>query len=363
MTIIIYLQYILKIMIERDYSLYIKDLIPEHNKNKDVNKPVSIWKELDRLRGYPEKTMVCIFRTTGCAWYKFSACSMCGYFNDTSPDIVDENLMKQIDILYDSLNDVKVLKIFTSGSFLDPHEVHPAVRDYFFERMKDKVDKILVESRTEYIRKDILDPIKKYNIDLRIAIGLESADDYIMKYSINKGSTLNKFIDAAKLLQKENVELRTYLLFKPPFISEKYAINDIEKSVKIAAPYSADISINPMNIQKNTMVEKLWKKGLYRPPRLYSLAKILIDLKKYPVLSYPTGGNRERGVHNDKFDQKLLDLIVSSSLDHNFDDLEEYYNTLNLDDYNNDIDIEDKLFFQSDYKLLVNRLSKSSIFY
>ena len=37
----------------------------------------------------------------------------------------------------------------------------------------------------------------------------------------------------------------------------------------------------------------LWEKGLYRPPRLYSLAQILIDLgDKYPVLSYPTGGNK-----------------------------------------------------------------------
>lgn len=363
MATIIYLQCILKIMIERDYSIHIKNLIPEYNKNKDVNKPVSIWKEMDRLNGYPEKTMVCIFRTTGCAWYKFSACSMCGYFNDTSPDIVDENIMKQIDILYDSLNDVRALKIFTSGSFLDPHEVHPEVRDYFFERMKGKIDKILVESRTEYIRKDILDSIKKYKIDLRIAIGLESADDYIMKYSVNKGSTLKKFIDAAQLLKNENVELRTYLLFKPPFISEKMAMDDIKNSVKIAAPYSADISINPMNIQKHTMVEKLWKKGLYRPPRLYSLAKLLIDLKDYPVLSYPTGGNRERGVHNDKFDQKLLELIVNSSLNHSFNELEEYYNTLDLEDYNYEMELEDKLFFQSDYSLLINRLSKSSIFY
>ena len=111
------------------------------------------------------------------------------------------------------------------------------------------------------------------------------------------------------------------------------------------------------------MVEKLWRKGLYRPPRLYSLAKILIDLKEYPVLSYPTGGNRERGAHNDKFDQKLLNLILNSSLEHNFDELEEYYNTLNLEDYNYDMELEDKLFFQSDYGLLVNRLSKSSIFY
>jgi radical SAM enzyme (TIGR01210 family) len=361
---LIYVELMLKGMVVRDYSLYIKSLMHENNKKNDVDKPVSVWKELDRLRGTPEKTMVCIFRTTGCAWYKFTACSMCGYFNDTSPDIVDENLMKQVDSLYDSLNDINVLKIFTSGSFLDPNEVHPVVRDYFIDRIRGKIDKLLVESRTEYIKSETLVPFKKAGIDLRIAIGLESADDYIMKYSVNKGSTLKKFIDAAKILQKEKIELRTYLLFKPPFISEKMAIEDIEKSVATVAPYSTDISINPMNIQKNTLVEKLWKRGLYRPPRLYSLAKLLVDLgDKYPVLSYPTGGNKERGVHNAQYDGKLLDLIMQSSLDHDFKELSEYYYSLDLTDYNYDLDIEDRMFFQGDYSTLLNRLASSSITY
>ncbi len=352
-------------MVKRDLSLYIKNLMPENGRNSDPDKPVSMWKELDRLRGYSEKTMVCIFKTTGCAWYNFSACSMCGYFNDISPEIKDENLMKQIDLLYDSLNDASVLKIFTSGSFLDPQEVSPRVRDYFFQRVSGKVDKILVESRTEYIRKDILESIKKYKIPLRIAIGLESADDYIMKYSVNKGSTLKKFMDAATLIKNEGLELRTYLLFKPPFISEKTAIEDILKSIDIVSPYSDDISINPMNIQRNTLVEKLWKKGLYRPPRMYSLAKILlnVDHNKTQVLSYPTGGGKERGVHDEKFDSKLLDLIVTSSLTQNFDDLQKYFNSLDLSEYNYNIELEDRLLFQSDYSLLVKRLSSSSIFY
>ncbi|MEM0139770.1 MAG: archaeosine biosynthesis radical SAM protein RaSEA [Ferroplasma sp.] len=346
------------------YAAYIKSLMPDSVKKNDPDKPVSIWKELDRLRGYPEKTIVCIFRTTGCAWYRYSACSMCGYFNDISPEIVDENLMKQIDLLADSIGDSRVLKIFTSGSFLDPNEVHPAVRDYFIERIKDKVDKLLVESRTEYIKHDILAPFKENNIDLRIAIGLESADDYIMKYSVNKGSSLKKFMAAADILKHEKIELRTYLLFKPPFISEKKAIDDIIKSVEIVSPYSSDISINPMNIQRNTLVEKLWKKGLYRPPRLYSLARILIELGgNYPVISYPTGGNKERGVHNSQYDMKLLDLIVESSLSQNFVELKNYYDSLDKTSYEYELELEDRMLFQADYSRLASRLSASSIFY
>ncbi|AAT43420.1 archaeosine biosynthesis radical SAM protein RaSEA [Picrophilus oshimae] len=352
-------------MINRDLALFVKNLMPEFENSKDPNKPVSIWKELDRLRGFPEKTVVCIFRTNGCAWYKFSSCSMCGYFNDVSSGIIDENLFKQIDILKSSLNGAKVLKIFTSGSFLDPREIPENVRDYFFESFKDSVDKILIESRTEFIKQETLDDIKRHKIPLRIAIGLESANDYIIKYSVNKGTNFNKFLSAAKLLRANNLELRTYLILKPPFISEKMAISDVISSVRAVAGYSNDVSINPMNIQKNTMVEALWKRGLYRPPRLFSLAESLLKSRDSgtEVLSYPTGGNRDRGVHNDEFDGKLLDLIVRSSLNQDFNELDEYYNSIDKSKYYMEIDLEDRMIFQSDYKKLVSHLSESVMFY
>ena len=75
-------------MINREYAKQIKKLMPVRESDRDLNTPVSMWKEMDRLRGYPEPTSVVIFRTKGCSWYNFSSCSMCGYFNDvsSSPD-------------------------------------------------------------------------------------------------------------------------------------------------------------------------------------------------------------------------------------------------------------------------------------
>ena len=81
------------------------------------------------------------------------------------------------------------------------------------------------------------------------------------------------------------------------------------------------------------------------------------------VLSYPTGGNKERGIHNDKYDGKLLDLIMQSSLDHNFTELSKYYSSLDLEDYKYDLELEDRMFFQGDYSTLLNRLAGSSITY
>ncbi|AKA48971.1 Fe-S osidoreductase [uncultured archaeon] len=348
-------------MINREYATAIKHLMPDRDRDEELDKPVSLWKELDRIRGYPEQTTVVIFKTKGCSWFNFSSCSMCGYFNDVSSKIEPENLYRQIDLMASSLSDSKVLKVFTSGSFLDPREVPLEVRDYFYESIEGKIEKALVESRTEYITEKNLQKIGDYKVPTRVAIGLESANDYIMKYSVNKGSTFSKFKESAEVLKKLKLELRTYLLFKPPFISEREAVEDALYSINAVAHFSDDVSVNPMNIQKNTMVEKLWKAGLYRPPRLWSLAEVLLRSKGCgtSVVSYPTGGDKLRGVHNEERDRTLLNLIFESSLSQDFSPLEEYYSRGSRESFDRRLDSEDVLIFQSDYNRLVTRISSS----
>ena len=142
-----------------------------------------------------------------------------------------------------------------------------------------------------------------------------------------------------------------------PASSLSVCIDYTLSSIRDTDGYSDDVSVNPMNIQKNTLVERLWKKNLYRPPRLWSLARILLDSRKpgRTVISYPTGGNHERGVHNNDYDRKLLDLIVSSSLNQDFSELEEYYNNADLSSYNEDIELEDRLPPGIDVDLLSRR--------
>lgn len=351
-------------MINREYAESIKQLMPDRNRDAELDKPVSLWKELDRLRGYPEQTTVVIFRTKGCSWFNFSSCSMCGYFNDVSSKVTSEDLFRQIDLTASSLSDSKVLKVFTSGSFLDPQEVPVEVRDYFYHSIEDKVEKVLVESRTEYMNEKNLRNMRSYGVPTRVAIGLESADDDLMKYSINKGSSFRKFLDSVETIKSLNLELRTYLLFKPPFITERMAIEDILNSIKAVASFSDDVSVNPMNIQKNTMVEKLWKSGLYRPPRLWSLAEILLRSRNLgtSVVSYPTGGDKLRGVHNEERDRKLLDLIFEASLSQDFSELEKYYETGDRTKHDKRIEVEDALLFQSDFERMVGRTSSSCAF-
>ena len=350
-------------MVDRELALRVKSLMPDRERDTDRTKPVSMWNELDRLRRLPEKTSVVIFRTRGCSWYDFTSCSMCGYFNDVNTNVNSDDLKSQIDRAYDFMESTSILKVFTSGSFLDRREIPREVFEYFFKKIGDKVDKLLIESRTEYVTEETLREIKNFGIDTRIAIGVESSNDDVIRKSVNKGSSFAKFKKAASTVSNLGLELRSYLLLKPPFMSEEEAVFDAIKSVKDCAPYSTDISINPMNIQRNTLVEKLWKNGEYRPPWLFSIAKVLLETRQSgtEVLSYPTGGDRDRGAHNDKQDPELLKLIFNSSLNQDFKELETYYMKSDLKSYELFLKMDRGLPSQINMDALIRKMSSGAV--
>ena len=95
-----------------------------------------------------------------------------------------------------------------------------------------------------------------------------------------------------------------------------------------------------MNVQKNTVVEQLWRQGEYRPPWIWSLIDVLVTSRRWldgqpknidtpygtpgnPVLvSSPSGGGRGRGVHNcGKCDKELLNAVADFSIDQNVEKL------------------------------------------
>ena len=74
-------------------------------------------------------------------------------------------------------------------------------------------------------------------------------------------------------------------MLKPPYLSEKESIDDAVKSAIDAAPHVDKISINPVNVQKNTVVEKLWFRNEWVAPWLWSVVDVLKSVKIYQLES------------------------------------------------------------------------------
>ncbi len=291
--------------------------------DKRKDRPEALWKERDIIEGREVAAMVIIFRTSGCYWARNSGCLMCGYNFASDPNVGMTDLETQLDAALEEYDGEPLVKIYTSGSFLDEEEVPVEFRDRVLESFEES-DRLLVESRPEFIVEDSLTEMTER---CQIATGLESANDEILEHCVGKGSTVSEYIRAASLLQDFGIPLRTYLLLKPPFITERGAFEDTCSSVSFASDYSESVSINPVNVQKYTLVERLWKRGDYRPPWLWTLFEVLkhTDSNDTRVFSTPSGGGGERGVHNcGDCDQQLLDALESYSFTQNINELEGY---------------------------------------
>lgn len=285
-------------------------------KDLDPYSYVSCWTEEESLNGKDCEALVLILATKGCSWALRSGCSMCGYTNDSASRATEESIWVQYNSALEKLHDQRVVKIYTSGSFLDRFEISPALKIRIIEDLYPRVDKIVVETRHEYITRENLEDLRRFSDKLILAVGLESSNDMVLNYSVNKPSNFSHFRKSVSLASSMGFAIKSYLMLKPPFMSELDAIEDAVTTAKSISEFSESISINPTNIQKDTVVELLWRKGNYRPPWLWSVVEVLIRTDELPrrVLSKPTGAGTIRGAHNcGRCDDRVMRAIADYS--------------------------------------------------
>ena len=158
------------------------------------------------------KTLFMILPTPGCAWAlgDSGGCTMCSYVSDCTLEPIDTDTILRI--FHDHLSrhpideeDKISVKLFASGSFLNPYELPKDARDEILKTLigLGNVTEIVVESRPEYVKEEYLDEIFDIIGDtlFEVSIGLETSNDYTRLNKINKGFTRDDFEDAVKLMQ------------------------------------------------------------------------------------------------------------------------------------------------------------------
>ena len=276
-------------------------------KGKDKRLPSELeacWREKDMAGGQVCDALVMIMRTSGCCWAKSG-----GYRNASLPQTTVEDLNRQIDQALFKYKGEPFVKIYTSGSFFDRREIPEVVRERIFDEFKG-CKRILAESRPEFLTADLLSTLPK---TMSVALGLESANEEVLRTCINKGFTAQESKAAGERIKDAGLRVRTYLLLKPPHLTEKAAMADTIASAHFADCFSDEISVNPLNIQHGTVVERLWKRGEFRSPWIWSLIEVMKQLSgtvHARLMSSPSGGGSQRGVHNcGKCDREALDAV------------------------------------------------------
>jgi hypothetical protein len=195
-----------------------------------------------------------------------------------------------------------LVKIYTSGSFLDEREVGAETRQAIAETFGDR-DRIVVESLPDFVDQAKLREFTAEGLRTDVAVGLETATDRVRHDCVNKYFDFADFEAACEAAAAvDDAGVKAYLLMKPPFLSEGEAIADMKSSIRRCAAVDGchTVSMNPTNVQRYTMVDELYFRGGYRPPWLWSVADVLqatADVDAI-VVSDPVGHGSDRGAHN-----------------------------------------------------------------
>jgi radical SAM enzyme (TIGR01210 family) len=288
------------------HNQVMRDIRAERTEQYDPHEPTRVWLDEDNTPAGVRESLTIILNTGGCRWARAGGCTMCGYVAESveGGSVSHEALMDQIDVCLDheaenADDPAPLIKIYTSGSFLDEREVPAETRRAIAETFSGR-ERIVVESLPDFVARGKLADFTDRGLDADVAVGLETATDRVRHDCVNKYFDFEEFVAASDEADAAGAGVKAYLLMKPPFLTEREALEDMVSSIERCAEHAHTVSMNPCNVQRYTMVDELFFRGGYRPPWLWSVAEVLertADVDAI-VVSDPVGHGSDRGPHN-----------------------------------------------------------------
>ena len=123
-----------------------------------------------------------------------------------------------------------------------------------------KVKGIRVSTRPDYISKDILKMLKKYNVKT-IELGVQSTNDYILK-RCDRGHTFEDVKNASKLIRRYRFNLGHQMMVGLP---ESTKLDEIRTANDLIKLKPKMVRIYPVLVIKGTKLEKELEDGEYKP--------------------------------------------------------------------------------------------------
>lgn len=123
-----------------------------------------------------------------------------------------------------------------------------------------KVKSIRISTRPDYIDKDILKMLKKYNVKT-IELGVQSTNDYILKKA-ERGHTFDDVKKASRLINRYGFVLGHQMMIGLPDSTLIDEINTAKALIKLKPKI---VRIYPVLVIKGTKLEKMYNEDEYEP--------------------------------------------------------------------------------------------------
>ncbi|MEP7340625.1 MAG: radical SAM protein [Acidobacteriota bacterium] len=274
----------------------------------DVFRPYAfLWEEEACAQGELIPTATIFLTNRECPF----RCLMCDLWRNTLDDRVPAGaIAAQIRYALERLPAAQSIKLYNAGSFFDPQAIPPEDLPEIAGLVGD-FDRVIVECHPAFLRGQHGERALRFQASLRgqleIAIGLETVHPPTLE-KLNKRMTVDDFRQAAEFLKAHKIDLRVFILLRPPFQTEAEGLEWACRSLDVAAECGTRVSSIIPTRGGNGAMEALGEG--YQPPTLRSLEAAV----EYGLSLSRTERPRSSCVYADLWDlEKFYDCDCSVS--------------------------------------------------
>ncbi len=198
-----------------------------------------------------------------CPW----RCLMCDLWKNTLTESVGSGAIPaQIHYALEHLSPARQIKLYNSGSFFDTGAIPP--EDYrAIAQSVASFERVIVECHPSLLGTRCLQFRDELTGKLEVAMGLETVHPEVLE-KLNKRMTVEDFASASQYLKERDIDLRVFILVKPPFLLEKEATVWAQRSLDFAFECGATVATLIPTRAGNGSMEELASIGEFSPPRL-----------------------------------------------------------------------------------------------
>jgi radical SAM enzyme (TIGR01210 family) len=286
----------------------------------DPMRPWSFLVEEERSATGEAVPIATLFLTNReCPW----RCLMCDLWQNTlTSDTPVGAIPAQINFALQRLPPARQIKLYNSGSFFDRRAIPPQDYPTIAEQVAH-FERVIVECHPALMGEDCLRFRDHLSPRLEVAMGLETVHPEILN-RLNKRMSLSQFQAAADRMQRNDIDLRVFILVQPPFMPQEEALEWTTRALEFAFDCGAIAATLIPTRAGNGAMENLAASGDFSPPSLATLEAAvacgmalqrgrvftdLWDLRRWPVCIY-CHEERIGRLHTMNLEQSILPAVA-----------------------------------------------------
>jgi radical SAM enzyme (TIGR01210 family) len=201
-------------------------------------------------------------------------CTMCDLWKNTLDERVPLGAIPaQIDFAIQRLPSAKHIKLYNAGNFFDTQAIPSEDLPDIAQRLRE-FKTVIVENHPRLTDIRCVQFRDQLETRLEIALGLETVHPTILP-ALNKRMTVDDFDKAVRFLVRHQIDVRSFVLLKPPGLNERagidWALRSLGHAVNVGVTCISLIPVRP----GNGLMDRLQATGDFSPPTIRSMEEVL----------------------------------------------------------------------------------------